>query len=136
MKRQYLYVYTCRKPAGWGRHFGYSGVTNRPDLRAVQHRAKDWHDLVIKRHLIPLGRIPRFVALGLEWVLIKVTMPVYNVQHNRANPRRIGPVMARRQRRARDHGSRTLRLATVAWARISYAPVVAFAALAFYLWSR
>lgn len=134
MKRQYLYVYVCRKPSGWGRHFGYSGVTNAPRLRDLQHKAKQpWYPLVIKRHVIPLGRVPRFVAIGLEYLLIKVTMPVYNVQHNRTNPRAIPPSRARAQRINRDrYGFRPARARSFATAL----PVLALVIAAVVLWSR
>jgi hypothetical protein len=43
--------------------------------------------------------MPRFVGLALERVLILATWPVYNVQGNRWNPRRIKPARARAQAR-------------------------------------
>lgn len=133
MKRQYLYVYVTRRPSGWGRHFGYSGVTNHPYLRDQQHQAKPWYPLVVKRHLIPIGRVPRFVALGLEYVLIKVTRPVYNVQHNTRNARRITPWQAKAHRLAQDAGRTPVR-ARVGQV-VNTLPVLAVAVLAFYLWS-
>lgn len=126
MKRQYLYVYRTRRPSGWGTHNGYTGRTNHPRLRDAQHAAtKRWYPLVRYRVLIPLGPCPVFVAAALEWLLIKVTMPVYNVQHNRWNPRRIRPWDVR---------------GTVGpWAKvkdvITLAPVLGMVALALYLWS-
>ena len=131
VERLYLYVYRCRKPSGWGWHNGYSGITNSPWHRDRQHRSKDWYDLVIRRHCVCIGRMPRGLGLILEYVLIKATLPVYNVQHNRANPRRIKPWTARRQRWLRDHGvppyaARARDLATLL-------PVAAFVALAAYL---
>lgn len=104
IERLWLYVYVCRRPSGWGRHFGYSGITNSLFHRGRQHERKDWYDLAIKRRTIRLGRMPRGLGLILEYLLIKVTLPVYNVQHNRHNPRRIKPARARAQRIARDMG--------------------------------
>lgn len=102
IERLWLYVYVCRRPSGWGRHYGYTGITNSLFHRGRQHAAKDWHDLVIKRKAIRLGRMPRGLGLVLEWLLIKATRPVYNVQHNGWNPRRIKPSVAKAQRLNRD----------------------------------
>lgn len=104
VERLWLYVYVCRRPSGWWRHYGYAGITNSLFHRGKQHEAKPWHDLVIKRKTIHLGRMPRGMGLILEFLLIKVTMPAYNVQHNRWNPRRIKPDTARAQRLARNMG--------------------------------
>ena len=132
MKRLYLYVYRTRRPSGWGRHYGYAGITNAPALRDQQHRAKPWYDLVVKRYVISLGRMPRWLGLSLEWLLIKATMPAYNVHHNRSNPRRIKPWDAKAQRLARDAGHLPYgaRLADLAL------PVVGVVALAAGLWLR
>ena len=105
MKRQYLYLYRTRRPSGFGQHIGYIGVTNSPHYRDVQHRAyQPWSDLIACRYVIPLGRVPRFLACFLEALLIQLVLPVYNVQHNRGNPRRIKPWKARAQRDARYYG--------------------------------
>jgi hypothetical protein len=144
MRRQFLYVYVCRKHLGWGTHFGYVGVTNRPDLRDLQHRAdKPWADLIMKRHMIPLGVMPRLVAEALETVLIRVTLPVYNVKHNMGNPRRIKPYAAKQQRWARDGAAqspwsiglarRVLTARPNLFTLVRVAPLVAGA---LYLWSR
>jgi len=104
VERLWLYVYVCRRPSGWGRHYGYTGITNSLFHRGQQHMTKDWYDLVRVRRTIHLGRMPRGLGLILEYLLIKATMPVYNVQHNRHNPRRIKPDTARMQRMHRDMG--------------------------------
>lgn len=135
MKRQYLYLYRTRRPSGWGQHIGYVGVTNSPLHRDVQHRAyQPWSDLIACRYVIPLGRVPRFVALGLEALLIRLTLPVYNVQHNRGNLRRIKPWTARAQRDARYYG----RTPVAARFRdvLAALPVVALVIAAVVLWSR
>jgi hypothetical protein len=133
VKRLYVYLYTCRKPSGRGRHFGYAGLTNRPDLRDGQHRASQpWSDLITRRRVWSIGRVPRFVGRGVEWCLIKATAPVYNVQHNRTNPRRIKPWDAREMRRLRDLGGRAYPRVGM----IHLAPVALVLIAALYLWSR
>lgn len=130
VERLYLYVYTCRRPSGWGRHFGYSGITNSPWHRDRQHRAKPWYPLVTRRRVIPLGRMPRGLGLALEYVLIKVTRPAYNVQHNRRNSRRITPWQAKAHRLARDAGRRPVAPRLADAGRVA----LAVAALAAGLW--
>lgn len=95
VERLYLYLYTTRKPSGWGRHFGYAGITNSPALRDRQHRSKPWYRLVVRRRCVCVGVMPRGLGLILEYALIKITRPVYNVQHNMSNRRRITPWQAR-----------------------------------------
>lgn len=144
MRRQFLYVYVTRKHLGWGRHIGYDGVTNRPDLRDEQHKANSpWYDLVEKRHVIPLGVMPRFLAECLETVLIRATFPVYNVKHNLGNPRRVKPYHAKQQRWARDGadkspwsialGRRVLAARPTLFTFVRVAPLVVGA---LFLWSR
>lgn len=143
MKRQWIYLVRVRRHLGWGRVNGYAGVTNSPFPRERQHRAtQQWSDLDPIFHFIPLGRVPRFVALIAEWLLIKATLPLYNVQHNRSNPRRITPRVARLQRAARDGAmlgrlsSRAARVATYRPNRLTLVPVVTLAVVAVALWSR
>lgn len=126
MKRQYLYIYRTRRPSGWGTHNGYTGRTNSPRLRDAQHKAsKRWYPLVRHRILIPLGYCPVFVAAALEWALIKLTMPVYNIQHNRLNPRRIEPWNVRG----------TVTIGARIKDAILFVPALAMLALAAYLWA-
>lgn len=65
---------------------------------------KPWADLKPRLVLfIPLPRW-RWLLLTVETLLILVTWPVYNVQKNRWNPRRISSYAARMQRLARGKG--------------------------------
>lgn len=115
-----IYAYRCRKPhAVWGlpfigRHWGYVGRTTNGVRRDAQHRygyvwdgerkeAQPWADLIVKRYVV-CGRKRRYrwSTHFLEWFWIWLLMPVYNVSMNRANPRRVKPWDAQRQRAARD----------------------------------
>ena len=112
------YVYRTRKPHAVlglpviGRHFGYVGESNDFDRREGEHlrgstryatpvAAKPWADLAPKCYRIPLPD-SRWLRRALEWLLIKLLMPVYNVKMNMTNPRRIRPWTAQEQRRRRD----------------------------------
>ena len=142
IERLYLYLYRTRRPSRWGRHNGYAGITNRPDLRDGQHKSKSWYDLVTKRYVWCIGVMPRFVGLALERLLIALTWPVYNVQGNRWNPRRIKPRDAALQRAARDGArlafadrARLVRI-KINMSPLSLAPLVGFIVGALVLWSR
>lgn len=97
-----------------GRHFAYVGQSNSFRRRDREHLLgssayeaqvlpKSWSDLRPKRYAVPVF-FPgwRWARERQEWLMIKLLMPVYNVQHNRINPRRIKPATAIRQRMMRD----------------------------------
>lgn len=130
-KYQEVYLYRTDRPSGWGRHIAYVGRTCAPALRHQQHMARQpWSDLRPRRYvLIRVARCPEWFIGVCEYVAIKATMPVYNIQHNRSNPRRITPWRAREARLARNAGSR----ATAKARDVLYAlPTIAFIVAATY----
>jgi hypothetical protein len=126
-----VYVYRTRKP--WARfriplvsyHFAYVGESSSFWHRNRQHimgmssfgscAPKDWADL--EPRVAFKIRLPnwRWLRRSVETIAILAVWPVYNVQKNRWNPRRIKPTTARKQRRMRNAG---LRLAVVRPAHI------------------
>jgi hypothetical protein len=125
-----IYLFRTRKPYAMiglpviGRHNGYTGQTRDYRLRWAQHiigggkyRAvpKSWSDLDPKPwRILPLPRwlflhAPRVVDL-LEAVCIFATAPVYNVQLNKGNLRRISLQRAAMQRRFRDNAPTSWRI--------------------------
>lgn len=113
-----VYLYRTRKPAARLRipflstHTGYVGETLSFYHRDQQHRyglgqyhvqAKDWADLVVSCHRLPLPPW-KWLLRSVETLAILLTWPVYNVAKNRWNPRRITPLVARRQRIQRNRG--------------------------------
>jgi hypothetical protein len=99
------------------RHWAYVGKTRDGRRRHRQHMGvrlpgdrydapgQPWNDLDPHRYVLWRSAKVRGWRLSLmEFVFIRLLLPVYNVQMNRANPRRIGPRMARMQRDARDAG--------------------------------
>jgi hypothetical protein len=118
-----IYVFRARKPHALlglpiiGRHFAYVGRTNNLRRRYEQHMigggeyrsvAKDWADLEPRFYVIcPMKSRMEITTHFLEWFWIKVLMPVYNIQMNRTNPRRIKPWVAKRQRINRNRYGRT-----------------------------
>lgn len=113
-----LYVWRGRKPHAplglpvIGRRVLYVGQTSSRYHRDRQHAHGDsrydagsasWSDLAPKVYPLPcLFPAWRRARLIQEWLWIKLTFPVYNVQHNRGNPRRISRERAAAQREARD----------------------------------
>ncbi len=113
-----LYVHRTRKPHAFlglpiiGRHTAYVGETSSRYYRDRQHRygggtygaiAKSYTDLDLKIYplpcLFPGWKWARKVQEKF-WILL--LLPVYNVQWNKANPRRISPRQAESMRWARD----------------------------------
>lgn len=134
LKYQEVYLYRTDRPSGWGRHTAYVGRTCQPLLRHQQHMARQpWSDLRPRRYvLIRVNRCPELVIRFCEWVAIKAIMPVYNIQHNRSNPRRIKPWRAREARLARDAGHRFgAKTRDVLYAM----PTLAFIVAAAYFWT-
>lgn len=113
-----VYAYRTRKPGAvlglpvLGRHWGYVGQTRNPDARHGEHMRgggrygglpASWSDLDPKRYvLIKVPMCPQWLLLTLEAFFILILQPVYNVQRNKINLRRIGPARARRARVRRD----------------------------------
>lgn len=113
-----VYAYRCRKPGallglpllGW--HWGYVGQTRNPKARHWEHMngggrygctPKDWADLKPRRVvLFKMKHCPQWVLTTVEVFFIRLLLPVYNVQHNLGNLRRIKPHQARAQRAQRD----------------------------------
>jgi hypothetical protein len=114
-----VYIYRTRKPGallGWpviGRHTAYVGQTKSFGHRHRQHigkplphdpyasTGKPWADLGPRCYRIPLPAW-RWLLWLVEWILIKMLLPVYNINHNKSNPRRITQYRAIHMRRTRD----------------------------------
>lgn len=109
----YIYMAVVQHPRSGRRVCGYVGKTIRdPRTRWNEHQfgggrygsaAQPWSDTIIEWRVLHSSR--RMTALGLhlrEWINIKCRLPLYNIQMNRANPRRIPPWTARNQRATRD----------------------------------
>jgi hypothetical protein len=87
-------------------------MSNDMDRRQLEHEgrgrygapAKPWIDLDPRwfRLRLPWWMGFAWVLLPIEYVAIKLLLPRYNVQHNRANPRRVPLAEQRRQRAERD----------------------------------
>ena len=93
-----------------GRHTAYVGMTSSRKHRDEQHifggkgqPAKPWADLDPRVYAIP-SLFPGWpwARETQEWLWIKLLLPVYNVIHNKHNPRRIPPDRAKRQRVLRE----------------------------------
>jgi hypothetical protein len=95
-----------------GRHNAYVGHTKSRYFRDNQHRfgdsrygaaGKPWMDLDAKVYplpcLFPRNKLAREIQEKL-WIFM--LLPVYNVEWNTKNPRRIKPVKAQQQRWARQ----------------------------------
>lgn len=120
MKPGAIYVYRTRKPGAvfgvpvLGRHTAYVGQTRNLPARHAEHLhgggrygqpAKPWADLKPRRYVVlRMKRCPQWVLNVVEHLAIRLLLPVYNVQHNRGNPRRITPPAARRQHSVRETG--------------------------------
>ncbi len=109
-----------------GRHNAYVGHTSSRFHRDNQHKlgsstwgkaSAAWADLDLKIYSLPCA-FPRSKQAReiQEWLYIKLLLPVYNVEHNKTNPRKITRGKAQSQRWAREQGGmrrwvpRTLRL--------------------------
>lgn len=137
-----VYAYRGRKPGARLRipflsyHWLYVGETTWWAMRDRQHRygdaryrtdAKPWSDLEPRRALwIPLPPW-KWLLRSVETVVIALLWPVYNVQKNRWNPRRIKPLVAVQHRALRRAGGRPLR-PSIAW----YLIILVAAAVAWY----
>lgn len=112
-----VYAYRTLKPwlaVVFRRHFAYVGKTRNPGMRDLEHRAgggrygqtaKDWADLDPRRYVVWSSPDVRDWRLSLmEWIFIRILLPVYNVQHNTGNPRRVKPWKAKEYRAARRRG--------------------------------
>jgi hypothetical protein len=118
--REAIYAYRANKPNAIigltfiGRHWVYVGRTNDLERRDAEHMigggrydavAKQWADLRPRRYVIcKLRRRREWRTHLLERLFILLFLPVYNVQYNSGNPRRIRRVDQMRQRAARDRG--------------------------------
>lgn len=96
---------------------GYIGKTVRPvETRIREHLqgspttpAKPWADTVVGWDVLWTGKCSAAgLALREVW-RIRTRWPLYNVQHNRPNPRRIPPHRAVIQRAARDRRGAVMR---------------------------
>lgn len=126
-----------------GRHTAYVGETGNRFFRDQQHikgsyryatPGKPWSDLDPKCYplpcLFPWLEPSRKI---LEKLYIWILWPVYNVEWNTKNPRRIKPGKAEQQRWARD--GRKLRYAVPKYARAALALVI-FAGLTYTGWDK
>lgn len=125
-----IYAYRTLRPSRRRpRHWAYVGKTRDGRRRHRQHMGvrlptdrydapgQPWNDLDPVRYVVWRSRKVRAWRLALmEFMFVRLLLPVYNVQMNAGNPRRITPHMARMQRNARDVGKRvTPDLAQVRW---------------------
>lgn len=98
-----IYWYVTRRHLKPGTEIGYVGLSNRLDLRALQHVTKDWHDLVVRRRVV---KLPWW--LGWRWVLDPLETVAILAMHPRynwlKNPRKdkVGPIGQRAERAQRD----------------------------------
>lgn len=145
--REEVYAYRTTKPHAplglpiIGRHWGYAGRTNDPKRRDMEHIrgggryaavAKHWADLRPRRFVIfRMKSRTEAMTHFLEWFTIKVLLPVYNVDMNLTNPRRITPRAQAAQRFARDQFGATARITRLALRWLLY---VALAAAAWFVW--
>jgi hypothetical protein len=83
---------------------GYIGETVRQPLaRLLEHLAdQPWWDTVVGWDLDPRVFAGKQAVCEAERAAIEWELPLYNVEWNRGNGRRIPPPLAIRQRRARD----------------------------------
>jgi hypothetical protein len=115
-----VYIYRTRKPGallGWpviGRHTAYVGQTKSFGHRHRQHigrplpydpyasTGQPWSDLQPRCYRVPLPPW-RWLLLLVEWAVVMVAFPVYNVRPRHPfNPRRITQYRAIQMRRSRD----------------------------------
>lgn len=112
-RRAGIYLVRTDRHFRRGRENGYTGRSNYVDLRMLchhgtcrhkNHKAKDWTDLNPRWHVLRLPWWLSFkpIQAALEALAIAVTLPRYNVQLNRKNPRRVPLAAQRLQRAARD----------------------------------
>lgn len=117
-----VYAYRTLKPGARFRipilswHWGYVGETRSFYHRHLQHSVgggayrvepKDWADRSPRCYRLALPDW-RWLRRSVESLAIGLLWPVYNVQKNRWNPRRIPPKVARWQRHQRDIGAHWL----------------------------
>lgn len=127
-----IYLARVDRHRGWGRVNGYVGRSNSMALRwqchegrcrHKGHHAKPW-TIGLNLHWHRLVRLPwwlswKWVQVPLEAFFIVLLLPLYNVQLNTKNPRRVLPSeariqLARRQARAQiSRGSRRFSPLTV-----------------------
>jgi hypothetical protein len=136
-----------------GRHNGYAGLTNSFYFRGQQHLGgsfvygkapASWSDLDPKCYRIPLpdfiarkGRVfrGRWTLETLEWLLIWLTFPAYNVEKQPPyNLRKIGKRKAEQQRWARQKSGLKVNVGRVLtrWALA----LIVFAGLIYTGWER
>lgn len=113
-----IYGYRGLRPSGRRpRHWLYVGKSRDGKRRHRQHMGvrlptdrfpapgQPWNDLDPRRYVLWRSAKVRGWRLSLmELIFIRILAPVYNVQMNQGNPRRITPHMAKVQRAARDAG--------------------------------
>lgn len=114
-----VYGYRTRKPhlaLLHRRHWGYVGQTRNEASRHREHMIgvgryghrdpAPWSDLDARRYILWRSASVRNWRLNfMEWLMIKLLLPVYNVRMNATNPRRIPKYRAVEARRLRDQGA-------------------------------
>jgi hypothetical protein len=148
------YLHRARKPHAWiglpfiGRHNAYCGETSAREYRDAQHLGQahtgmysgteaSWSDLDVKIYplpcLFPNSARARKVQETLWIALLK---PVYNVQKNWLNPRRISRRRALEMRGQRVLSGRTFNRGRAVWRMallLAFWPALGYA-LAYLLW--
>jgi hypothetical protein len=99
-----LYRFWVRHPVTGEIVLGYVGETVRqPFERLMEHvYSQPWIDTVVRWEVDPRAFAGKQAVLEAESQAIRSELPLYNVKENLANPARIIPPEAIRQRRARD----------------------------------
>lgn len=102
-RRPRHWAYVGKSRDGQRRHRQHMGVKLPTDRYAAP--GQPWNDLDPRRYVLWRSAKVRAWRLALmEFLFIRLLLPVYNDKMNRANPRRIPIYEARRQRAARDAG--------------------------------
>lgn len=117
IRRGYLYVFRGLHPVTGRACWVYAGQSRRMagEIRRDEHMMgtgedapKVWSDTVTSwRVVVRFPPIPKAVLDLAEILLIRTFSPLYNVDYNTGNPRRILPAVAARQRAERDAGIAT-----------------------------
>jgi hypothetical protein len=102
-----------------GRHIAYVGQTNNRSRRDVEHifgsvkygtKPKPWSDLQPRAFSLPSFHWWKWSRELSEKLWIWLLLPVYNVQWNTLNPRRITPHRAEQHRKVRDGARRARKI--------------------------
>lgn len=102
----HLYRFWVRHPATGQKALGYIGETARhPFTRLMEHiYSQPWADTIVGWDMDEYPYPDKSAVLAAERRAILAESPLYNVEHNGANPYRIPPPVAQEQAAARRAG--------------------------------